>query len=111
MRTSNQQLQRDLGKALTPKDVAAYLGLNEKTVRRYYRELGGVRLGRIFRFFEKEFIYAVQTSGQMDRSSEETRGEARKSFFMQEGGSCMGSQDEAETRRRLARNDSHNLFG
>lgn len=34
---------------LTPKDVAAILGLDPSTVRRYWKRLGGVSFGRTYR--------------------------------------------------------------
>ena len=71
-------LEKDLGKALRTQDVAEYLGVDIKTVRKYYRELGGIRLGRHYRFFEKEIFNAIQKKTAMDRPSEERGNEAEQ---------------------------------
>jgi hypothetical protein len=55
-----EHLQQELGKALRAKDVAEYLGMNVKHIRNHYKDLGGIRLGRHYRFFEKEIYYAIQ---------------------------------------------------
>lgn len=44
-------LEIALGKSMTVGEVADYLGIDGKTVRKYYKQLGGVRLGRSYRFF------------------------------------------------------------
>ncbi len=59
-------LEEELGKALRPKEVAKYLGLDEKTVRLYYQKLGGMRLGRRYVFFERRIIDAVQEWTKME---------------------------------------------
>jgi hypothetical protein len=41
-------INQELGRCLSTKEVAAFLKLDEKTVRRHYRSLGGMRLGRLF---------------------------------------------------------------
>ena len=66
-------LKNQLGQALNTKQVSEYLGLDPKTVRKYYRELGGIRLGRHYRFFEKEICNAIQKQkwNKMDCPSEE----------------------------------------
>ena len=40
-----KQLQDQLGQALTATDIAEYTGLDVKTIRKYYRDLGGIRVG------------------------------------------------------------------
>ena len=45
------QLEQSLGKALRVQEIAQYLDVDVKTVRKYYRELGGIRLGRHYKFF------------------------------------------------------------
>ena len=64
-----QQFKDQLGKALRPKHLAEYLGLDQKKVRQYYRQLGGIRLGRRYLFFEKEVVNAIQEKRQMDSPS------------------------------------------
>ena len=64
-------LEEHLGKALRCQDIADYLGVDEKTVRQYYKELGGIRLGRLYVFFEKEVVHAIQEWTQMGCPSSE----------------------------------------
>jgi excisionase family DNA binding protein len=44
---------------LTTEEVARYLRVNPATVRKYYRMLGGIRLGRIYRFHKDAVRSAV----------------------------------------------------
>jgi len=104
-------LEDDLGKALRSQEVAVYLGLDVKTVRKYYRDLGGIRLGRHYRFFEKEVYNAVQKRTAMDCSSEEGREEAEQGVSDEKGSHRVGNEDAAKNRRRLGREDRHNIFG
>ena len=39
-------LEKSLGEAITVKELAEYLGVNEKTARENYRQLGGIRVDR-----------------------------------------------------------------
>ena len=100
----------DLGKSLTTAEVAKYLDLDTKTVRKYYRQLGGIRIGRRYRFFEKEVCNAIQTWNEVYWTDKEERKEKGKGFHNQEGCAGLGSRDEKEIRRRLEREDTHNLF-
>lgn len=104
-------LKNNLGKSLCSQEVADYLGLDVKTVRKYYRDLGGIRLGRQYRFFEKEVFYAVQKRTTMDCPSEEGRDEAEQGVSDEEGSHRVGNEDAAKIRRRLGREDRHNIFG
>jgi hypothetical protein len=94
-------LEQNLGKPLRSKDVAKYLGLDIKTVRKYYRDLGGIRLGRHFVFFEKEIVNAISTRKEMDSPSEEGRPATGKGVLDQEGSEGLGSQNAAKTSRRV----------
>lgn len=106
-----QQIEENLGKALSAKDVAAYLNLDETTVRNYYQELGGIRLGRRYRFFERRIIDAIQSRNQMESPSESEREKERKKIQYEKGGDSMGIRNEAKDRKRLLRGDRHHLFG
>ena len=60
----HEKLDTELGRLLRAKDVADWLGVDKDFVRKYYRELGGVRLGNPRRgrllFFEKHVIDAIR---------------------------------------------------
>jgi predicted DNA-binding transcriptional regulator AlpA len=104
------QLEQSLGKALRAKDVAEYLGMNVKHIRNHYKDLGGIRLGRHYRFFEKEIYYAIQKRTEVDSPSEKRKPEIGKGVFDKEGSQGLGNQDEAKASRRLERKDHHGLF-
>jgi len=104
-------IQENLGQPLSAKDVAVYLGLDVKTVRKYYRELGGIRLGSRIVFFEKEFINAIQKRTELDCPGAEEWAETGENVPDEERGSGVGSRDAAKTRKRLEREDRHGLFG
>jgi len=104
------QLEQSLGKALRAKDVAEYLGMNVKHIRNHYKDLGGIRLGRHYRFFEKEIYYAIQKRTEVDSPSQKRKPEIGKGVFDKEGSQGLGNQDEAKASRRLEREDHHSLF-
>ena len=104
------KIQSDLGQALTAIDIAEYTGLDVKTVRKYYRDLGGIRVGSRILFFEKEFINAVQKRNEVVCPSPEGRVETRENISDEEGSRGLGSRNAAKTRQRMAREDRHDLF-
>jgi hypothetical protein len=106
-----ENLDNKLGRALNAKDLAAYLGLDPKTIRKYYRELGGIRLGSRIVFFEKEFINAIQKRTKLDRPGTEEWAETGESVPDEERGNGVGSRNAAKTRKRLEQEDRHGLFG
>jgi hypothetical protein len=105
------QIKDQLGQVLRAKTVAEYLGLDVKTVRKYYRDLGGIRLGSRIVFFEKEFINAIQTRIKLDRPGAKEWVETRESVPDEENGNGVGIRDAAKTRKRLDQEDRHGLFG
>ena len=105
------QIKNQLGQVLSAKAVAKYLDLDVKTVRKYYRELGGIRLGSRIVFFEKEFINAIQTRIKLDRPGAKERAETGESVPDEERGNGVGSRNAAKTRKRLEQEDRHGLFG
>jgi hypothetical protein len=103
-------LKQELGKRLTVNDVAEFLGIDKKTVRENYNQLGGMRLGRLYLFFERSVIDALQKEIKMDSPGAEGWEEEGESISDEEAGFDMGSQNEAKTRQRVEREDRHNLF-
>lgn len=104
-------LKENLGKAISTKEVAEYLGIDAKTARKYYKKFRGIRIGRHYRFFEMEVYNAIQTWTEVYRTDKEERKEAGEGLQDQKGGTGLGSEDAAKVRRRLEREDKHNLFG
>jgi len=103
-------LENELGRAMRTADVAEYMGLDEKTVRQYYAELGGIRLGRQYLFFEKEVINAIQKRSKMGSPGENEEGEERENLSEQEGRIDMGKQCPVKSRVAMAREDKHGLL-
>ncbi len=103
-------LEEKLGQMMTSTQVAAYLGVNEKTVREHYKDLGGIRLGRLYRFSEKEVINAIQKREKMGGPSENGWEEEGKSLPRQERSNIMGKRDSIKSRRNLAGEDKHGIL-
>ena len=103
-------IKKELGNVLSVKDLAEILGADEKTIRKYYQELGGIRIGRHYKFFEKEVINAIQTRNKLYWTSKEEQKEERKGVSDEERSSRLGSQNEAKARKRVEREDKHGLF-
>ena len=58
-----------LGRSLTDHEVARYLGVDVRLVRKYFARLGGMRLGRKYVFFEKGLVNALQAQIGLDGGS------------------------------------------
>jgi len=71
-------IEKQLGRVLSAKDLSEILGADEKTIRKYYQRLGGIRIGRHYKFFEKEVINAVQTWNEIHWTDKEEREEEER---------------------------------
>jgi hypothetical protein len=100
----------ELGKRMTAEQVAALMKVNVKKVRSMYKELGGMRLGRNYLFFERSVKDAIQKRTEVDSPSAEGREATGEGVPHQEAGIGLGGQDAAKTRKRLEREDRHGLF-
>jgi hypothetical protein len=100
----------ELGKRLTAEEVAVRMKMNVKKVRSMYKELGGMRLGRTYVFFERSVKDAIQKRTEVDSPSEERREATGEGVSNQEAGIAVGKQDAAKTRKRVEREDRHGLF-
>ena len=105
-------LEKILGEAITVKELAEYLGVNETSIRKNYRQYGGIRVGRHYRFFSKEVISAIQkqTEKQVHSASQEERKTAGKGIRKIEPGQKLGGSAAQNVRRRVERNDRHGLL-
>ena len=104
-------LEQKLGRALSVKQVSKYLNINEKTVRMHYQELGGIRLGRQIKFFERRIVDALEKrQKQICGADQEERSAEREGLPDVEGSESVGSKDEKNVRRRVERQDKHGLF-
>ena len=103
-------IKSDLVITLTTKELSEILEADEKTIRKYYQRLGGIRIGRHYKFFEKEVINAVQTWNEVYRTNKEEQTEKRKGVSDEKRSSRLGSQNEAKARKLVEREDKHGLF-
>lgn len=108
-----------LGRPMSAQEVAAYLNIDVKTVRKYYKELGGIRIGNRYKFFEMEVCNAVQKNrserrqdtNDLYRTSEEKREEDKQTIQDEKRSSDVGVTNEKLVRRRLEQKDRHGIFG
>jgi len=97
--------EKGLGKSVTPKELSEYLGVNVKLVRQNYKQLGGMRLGYRFIFFEKGVENAIRKEWEMESPSEEERKEKGKDLQDKEGSTGMGEQNTS-VRKRMEKTDT-----
>ena len=105
-----KELENILGEAITVKELAEYLGINQKTLRENYRQFGGIKIGRHYRFFTKEVAHAMEKRQEICGADQEERSAEREGLSDAEGCESMGGQDEKNVRRRLERQDKHGLL-
>jgi DNA-directed RNA polymerase specialized sigma subunit len=103
-----QQLEKQLGRPLKAKQIAEYLGVDVKTVRQYHRQLGGIRLGRHYLFFEREVINAIQKERQVGSSSKKKRKEKGENISDKKRRNSMGKRRAKEFIRQLG--EEHDLL-
>ena len=83
-----------LGRVLTDREVAQLLGLCVRLVRKHAQELGGLRFGRSFIFFEQVLTDALQDKIRLGRASAGAWAKADASLQDQERGSGVGATTE-----------------
>ena len=105
-----KDLENSLGKALTAKELAEYLGVSEKTVRDNYQQLGGVRIGRHYRFFERRILNALEKRQQIYSTNQEERSAQREGISHPERSKNMGIGNAENARRGMERHDRHGLL-
>ena len=103
-------IEKELGRTLSTKELSEILGADAKTIRKYYQELGGIRIGSHYKFFEKEVINAIQTRNKLYWTSKEEWESDRESIQEKRGCEELGSQDAIAVRRRMAQKDKHGLL-
>ena len=110
------KLKKQLGEVYTPKDLAQYLGVDEVTVRKYYQQLGGMRLGRRVLFFEKRIERQVLHGDFSEEEKEvagvhqEKRDQKTETVSDKAGSLGMGSGDEEISGKTLRTRDKYNLL-
>jgi hypothetical protein len=101
-----------LGKKLTAQEIAEYLDVDAETVRRYYSDLGGIRLGSRILFFEnlviekiKEKSNAIQTKEKeqcgVDSRCDAQREEVLQDIQYQDRGASLGIRNKKSSGKRF----------
>lgn len=108
-------IRQELGKRLTVKEVACLFGVDARFVRQHYAELGGMRLGdRIYIFFEKEVINAIQRQNKREnavgRAGEDQRSENQTSMLDKKGGCRVGNKGTRKSTEQGFESDPHGLL-
>jgi len=105
------KMQTELGTSLTAGQVADYLGLDVNTVRKYYRELGGIRVGTAYRFFERTLTDAIlrQTEKAIRGTNQSGRKIRPEIFSDSEGGLQVGDRPSGAAKNG-EKNDKYNLL-
>lgn len=80
-----------LGRSFSDKEVASFLGVDVRLVRRFFHSLGGIRLGKKYIFFEEALANAIQRQiRSMDRSGSDQWFEKKASLQDQKRGFGVG---------------------
>jgi hypothetical protein len=112
-------LENSLGKRLTAKEVALYLGLDVSVVRKHYAELGGLRIGRQYLFFEnlivesiKRKAYAIlgQREKEMAGQDNEERPQETAALSTEIGGERVGNEPKGASTGQILRRNAHGVF-
>ncbi len=103
-------IEKELGRVLSAKELSEFLEADEKTIRKYYQRLGGIRIGSHYKFFEKEVINAIQTRNKLYWTTKEEQKKDRESIQEERGCEELGSQNADVVRRRMAQKDKHGLL-
>jgi hypothetical protein len=94
-------IEADLGKRLTRQELSSLLGLNYKTICKHYQELGGIRIGNRYIFFERRVIDAIQEGVSMGGRSTTGKTEDSEIIRLQEEGPGLGERPLPKTGRSL----------
>lgn len=108
-------LEQTLGRCLSAREVADYLQCDITTVYRNYRELGGIKLGKTYKFFEQGLLNALlqQTAREVAGTSEVRREEIPQTVRYETVGEILGNRKVIISRKanHSAGVDPHNIFG
>lgn len=101
-------LDNELGRILSADEVAEKFGLDARTVRKYCEALGGVRVGRLYKFPERNLINAIQRRpGLVESPCDEEWEEADEAVQHEARGAKVGSGRKI---RQIRAENKHGLF-
>ncbi|MCI5156926.1 MAG: hypothetical protein D3906_00530 [Candidatus Electrothrix sp. AUS1_2] len=108
-------LEKTLGRCFTARQVADYLQCDISTVYRHYSELGGVKLGKTYKFFEQGLVNALlqQATREVARSGQTRREEIPQIVQYQVGSETLGDRKTgcSPITGQSTGGDPHNIFG
>ncbi|WPD22825.1 MAG: hypothetical protein SD837_21910 [Candidatus Electrothrix scaldis] len=108
-------LEKTLGRCFSAQDVADYLQCDVTTVYRNYVQLGGVRLGKVYKFFEQGVVNAIlqQTAQEVARPDKARREEVPPFVRYETAGKSLGDSKVRISRKakQTTGADPHNIFG
>jgi hypothetical protein len=116
---ATRDLENSLGKRLTAKEVAEHLGLDVSVVRKHYAELGGVRIGRQYLFFENLIVEHIKRNANaiLGQREAEVAGRGHQSGEQEvplvqpeirsEG---VGSRPKGSSIGRILKRNAHGVF-
>lgn len=106
-------IAQELGEKLSAQQVANITGLDKKTVLKYHDELGGVKIGARYLFFERRLIDAIQkpkpaqqSEVPVDSAGPNKQKAPDKVVRFKETSPTVGAGTKANSRR-----DTHGIFG
>jgi hypothetical protein len=103
-------LEEHLGQTMTAQEVAEYLKVYVQSVRKYYLQLGGVRFGRAYRFFERRINDAIQAQGEMACPGPVERRDQTQDISSQERSDKVGGRTKARIQKIDEARDKFNLL-
>ncbi|WP_417914275.1 hypothetical protein [Candidatus Electronema sp. JM] len=95
-------LEQHLGRCLSAREVSEYLRCDIATVYRHFRQLGGVKVGVCYKFFEKRLANALLEceAQEVDSASDRQRRETQQPARQQIRRAALGSRHEKGAGRR-----------
>jgi len=113
---AKHSLEEKLGQVYTPAELAEYLKVDEDTVRKYYRRMGGIRLGRRILFFDKLIERSIndailqQEKEAMDSVCHKERDKETSDICNKEGSSGIRGEVAKIPTKQVAGRDLYGLL-
>ena len=102
-------LEEQLGQTMTAQEVAEYLKIDVQSVRKYYLQLGGMRFGRAYRFFERRINDAIQAQWEMASAGQVEWPDQTQDIPDKKGSNTVGGKTKAENIQIDEERDPFNL--
>lgn len=115
----SEHIQEHLGRCMSAREVADYLQCDITTVYSNYLKLGGFKLGKSYKFFERVLVNALlqRTTQKVAGASQIRRQEVPQVVSHQAGSQTLGKRKEdsfaikPSIKHCAAGTDLHDIFG